>query len=130
MFVVEQQCIYLDIDGLDPKCLHLLGYDGEQLVAYLRLIPSDVHQSGNIALGRIISSSANRGAGIGIAMMKQAMQYIAQHYPEQDVQLAAQFYLRSFYEKFGFTSISEPYDDDGIKHIDMIYKHQFAQPNG
>lgn len=124
VFIIEQQCIYPDIDGLDLKCLHLLGYQNELLVAYLRLIPAEIHSSGNISLGRIITSPANRGVGIGEALMQQAMQYIAQTYQQQDVQIAAQFHLQTFYQKFGFTSISEPYDEDGIEHVDMLYTHR------
>ena len=124
VFVIEQQCIYPDIDGLDPDCIHLLGYDGDHLSAYLRLIPAAFHQSGNVALGRIISLATQRGSGIGKAMMQQAMLYASKHYPEQDVQLSAQYHLQAFYQKFGFSSISEPYDEDGIQHIDMLYNHK------
>jgi len=126
VFIVEQQCIYPDIDGLDVDCIHLLGLDEEQIIAYLRLIPAAIHESGNIALGRIISIASNRGAGIGKAMMQQAMSYITELFPKQNVQLAAQFYLHDFYQKFGFESISEPYDEDGILHIDMLYQHNSA----
>ena len=124
VFIIEQHCIYPDIDGLDPNCLHLLGYDGGDLIAYMRLIPADFHPSGNIALGRIISLATKRGTGIGKTMMQQAMEYTAEHYPQQDVQLAAQYYLRGFYQNFGFSSISEPYDEDGIRRIDMLRKYK------
>ena len=124
VFIIEQQCIYPDIDGLDPNCTHLLGYDGEYLTAYLRLIPAEIHDSGNVTLGRIISLATKRGTGIGKSMMKQAMLYTTKHYPEQDVQLAAQYYLQAFYQKFGFSCISKPYDDDGILHVDMLYRHR------
>ena len=121
VFIVEQQCIYPDIDGLDVNCLHLVGYDKEQLVAYLRLIPADFHHSGNIALGRIISLASMRGLGIGKMMMQQTMTYITEHFPSQPVQLSAQFHLLNFYQNYGFSSISEPYDEDGIRHIDMLH---------
>lgn len=121
VFIVEQHCIYPDIDGLDVNCLHLLGYVREQLVAYLRLIPSDFHCSGNIALGRIVSLASLRGLGIGKKMMKQAMTYIAAYFPHQSIQLSAQFHLLNFYQNYGFNCISEPYDEDGIKHIDMLF---------
>jgi len=120
VFIIEQNCIYPDIDGLDQKCRHLLGYDDEQLVAYLRLIPANYHGSGNIALGRIISLASKRGTGIGKTMMQQALLYASQHLPKQNIQLAAQCYLQKFYQSFGFNPISEPYDEDGIQHIDML----------
>ena len=121
VFIIEQQCIYPDLDGLDINCLHLLGYDSGQLVAYLRLIPADFHPSGNIALGRIISLASKRGLGIGKILMEQAMTYISEQFPHQKIQLSAQFHLLNFYQYFGFNVISEPYDEDGIKHIDMLY---------
>ncbi|MCP3673420.1 MAG: GNAT family N-acetyltransferase [Gammaproteobacteria bacterium] len=121
VFIVEQHCIYPDIDGLDVNCLHLVGYDSEQLIAYLRLIPADFHCSGNIALGRIVSLASKRGLGIGKMMMQQVMTYITKHFPHQSIQLSAQFHLLTFYQNMGFNSISEPYDEDGIKHIDMLF---------
>ena len=120
VFVLEQQCLYQDIDDLDPECLHLLGYDDQHLVAYLRLIPAEFHQPGNISLGRIISVGSRRRTGVGIALMQQAMSYVSANYPQQDIQIGAQSHLQAFYEKFGFKCISEPYDDDGIMHIKML----------
>ena len=124
VFVVEQQCLYLDIDGLDKKCLHFLGYVDEKLSAYLRVIPAELHHSGNIAIGRVLSKINNRGSGIGVQMMQQTMDYLQLHFPNQTIQLAAQYYLQKFYEKFGFTTIGEPYDEDGIMHIDMIFTRE------
>lgn len=122
VFVIEQECFYPDMDGLDQDCLHLLGYDGEQLVGYLRLIPAEIHQSGNVALGRIITLIEKRSAGIGSVMVKLAMEYCRENYPAKHIQLSAQYHLVAFYEKFGFSCISEPYDEDGIMHIDMLYQ--------
>jgi len=127
VFIVEQQCLYHDIDGLDLNCLHLLGYEGEQLVAYLRLIPAAFHNSGNVSLGRILSCATKRGTGIGKALMQQAMQFLTENYASQKIQLSAQFYLLNFYQNFGFERISEPYDDDGILHIDMLYEGRCGQ---
>ena len=124
VFIIEQQCIYPDIDGLDPQCMHLLGYENEQLVAYLRLIPAEFHRSGNIALGRIISSAQKRRSGLGRIMMQKAIQFALKQYPAQDIQLSAQYHLRRFYQNLGFNSISEAYDEDGIQHIDMLYESQ------
>lgn len=123
VFVVEQECIYLDMDGLDKQCLHLLAYVDDTLSAYLRVIPAESHASGSIALGRVLSKTENRGSGIGIQMMQQTMSYLEQHFPGQTIQLAAQCYLQNFYQKFGFTTIGEPYDEDGIMHIDMIFNN-------
>lgn len=121
VFILEQKCLYSDMDDVDANCIHLLGYQGETLTAYLRLIPAQYHASNNIALGRIISLASSRGAGLGLAMMQQAMDYTLEHYPNINIQLGAQCYLQAFYEKFNFKAISEPYDEDGIMHIDMLF---------
>ena len=122
VFIIEQKCIYADMDQLDFKCLHLLGYEGNNLVAYLRLMPAEFHSSGNIAFGRIIAVSNKRGSGLGKSLLQQAMCYVAETHPQQRIQLAAQCYLQGFYEKFDFEAMSEPYDEDGIPHIDMLYQ--------
>ncbi len=120
VFIIEQDCIYPDLDGLDFNCLHLLGYQDEQLIAYLRLIPAEFHPSKNTAFGRIISKSKNRGAGIGKLMVESAINYSKEHYPRKNIQLSAQQHLQEFYQKFGFISFGEAYDEDGIMHIDML----------
>jgi ElaA protein len=124
VFILEQECLYPDIDGLDSNCIHLLGYEGEILAAYLRFIPPEYHSSNNIAFGRITSLALKRGVGIGFAIMHQAMDYALEHYPNLNIQLGAQCYLQGFYEKFNFKAISEPYDEDGIMHIDMLFKRE------
>ena len=127
VFIIEQKCIYPDLDGLDLKALHLLGFDDKKLMAYLRLIPVTFHKSAHITFGRIISSKAKRGLGIGKALMQQAMQYSAEHFPAQNIQLSAQYHLVDFYHNFGFKNISEPYDDDGIMHVDMLYEQNHGK---
>jgi len=121
VFIIEQDCIYPDIDDLDQQCTHLLGYEGKQLIAYLRLIPANFSHSGNTSLGRIITMYDKRGIGLGGALMSETMAYIAEHFPGKKVQMSAQHHLQSFYQKYGFTSFDEPYDEDGILHIAMLY---------
>jgi len=121
VFIIEQECIYPDIDNLDQQCLHLLGYEGNQLIACLRLIPAASSHSGNLSLGRIITISQKRGIGLGSALMNETMTYLARHYSTEKVQLSAQHHLQSFYYKHGFMSIGEPYDEDGILHIAMLF---------
>ncbi len=120
--------IYPDIDDLDKDCIHLLGYQGENLVACLRLIPADWHPSGNIALGRILTHLNTRGTGTGKALMRETMAYLNKEYPEQKVQMSAQHHLQVFYQSYGFNSIGEPYDEDGIPHIAMLFDP--AKENG
>ncbi len=121
VFIVEQECIYPDIDGLDPQCLHLFGYQQDNLTACLRLIPAKFHQSGNIALGRILSHASQRGSGIGKMLMNEAMAYVNQNFPGQKVQMSAQFHLQAFYQNFGFSTMGEVYEEDGIPHINMLF---------
>ncbi|MDF1795091.1 MAG: GNAT family N-acetyltransferase [Coxiellaceae bacterium] len=119
VFVVEQQCIYQDLDGIDQQSWHLLGYEDEQLVVYLRIF-IDNNQS---VIGRIVTAQSHRGKGLGKEMMQQAMDYIQLHndrFP-QKIYLMAQHYLEGFYQSFGFETTSEPFDEDGIPHIDMLY---------
>lgn len=124
VFIVEQDCPYLDADGVDPVCLHLLGWleqaDGtRELVASLRLVPAGVKYE-EMSIGRVISTATVRGSGIGRALVEQAMAYIDAHHPGQAVRISAQQYLVRFYSGFGFVAVSEPYDEDGIPHVEML----------
>jgi ElaA protein len=123
IFVVEQQCVYQDIDGLDPLAWHLLAwqeFDGKpRLVAYLRVLPQGVKFT-EMSLGRVVSHSVVRGTGIGRALLTQALQQIEQHFHGQAIRISAQLYLQQFYEDFGFHTCSSVYDEDGIAHIEML----------
>ncbi len=123
VFVLEQTCIYQDIDGLDPACWHLLGWqaiDGvPQLVAYLRGLPPGLKFT-QASLGRVLTASAVRGSGTGRALLNEGLQRMQHQFPDQAIRIAAQCYLQSFYEDFGFVACSDMYDEDGIAHIDMM----------
>lgn len=123
VFILEQTCLYSDIDELDPHCIHLLGIDNDlsktKLAAYLRIIPADHHSSGYTSLGRILTAADYRGQSLGKAMMQETMHYLAEHYDGEMIHMSAQFYLEKFYAGFGFETVSKPYDDDGIMHLDM-----------
>ncbi|PVZ20382.1 MULTISPECIES: GNAT family N-acetyltransferase [unclassified Pseudomonas] len=118
VFVVEQQCAYPDIDGLDlaGDTHHLLGEQGEQLLAYLRLLPRD---TGEVAIGRVIIAPAARGQGLGHQLMAQALEQAALRWPGQGLYLSAQAHLTDYYKGYGFSPEGEPYLEDGIPHIDM-----------
>ena len=123
VFVVEQQCIYQDCDGLDQKAHHLLAWDcnGEQseVVAYLRILsPRD--GSDLPAIGRVVTHPEMRGKGLGKELMSRCLRCIDKLYPQSAITLSAQQYLTSFYESFGFHIASEGYEEDGIPHIRMI----------
>lgn len=119
VFVVEQHCFYLDADGLDQYADHLLGYLTGELVAYLRVMhPGKKHDVP--AIGRVLTAQCVRGQGYGKQLMAEAMARMAETYPGSAIRLSAQVHLQRFYEGFGFEAISEPYDDAGVPHIDMI----------
>ncbi len=119
VFVVEQACAYLDADGLDPECLHLsLNNDCGELLAYARLLPPGV-QGQEPAIGRVLVARQYRRQGLGRALMLRALDELAQRYPGQAVQVAAQLYLHDFYRSLGFAAIGEPFDEDGIPHLRM-----------
>ncbi len=123
VFVLEQDCVYLDLDGHDPAVLHLLGQDGDsgELLAYARLVPPGTKGPGQTQpmIGRVVTAPAARGQGAGRALMRQALRACAEHWPGQAVEIQAQSYLRAFYASLGFVATSAPYLDDDIEHIDM-----------
>lgn len=120
VFVVEQQSIYGDVDGVDRDCLHLLGVDGAgALVAYARLIaPGDKYPDAT-AIGRVVLEPACRGTGLGRVLMAEAVAACARHWPDAPMMLSAQADKLGFYQAFGFVPVSEPYDDGGILHVTM-----------
>jgi ElaA protein len=128
VFVVEQTCPFLDIDGADPACWHLLGFApsplgegrGEgNLVTYCRLVPPGVKYP-EPSIGRVVSSRKARRTGAGRALMKEAVARAEKLWPGHKLRIGAQMYLKAFYESYGFVQSSEPYDEDGILHIEMI----------
>jgi ElaA protein len=119
VFIVEQQCPYPDLDFKDQLCKHLLGFDGQSLAAYLRLLPKDNPYQDAISFGRVATATFARGKGYGKEMMNQILLYLKQHDNNLPIIISAQMYLEKFYQSFGFTTISEPYDEDWIPHIKM-----------
>ena len=120
VFVVEQNCPYLDVDGLDDQALHLMGWSDDGLVATLRLFPTFEPFEGRVSIGRICSRPDRRKSGVGRALMQQSIDLIDTRYAEKETQIGAQHYLKNFYENFGFEQCSEPYMEDGIEHILML----------
>ena len=118
VFVVEQDCPYLDADGLDQKAHHLLGYQEERLVAYARAFPPEVIYA-EAAIGRVITSAAIRGTGQGRPLMKTAMERVYEAYGACAIKLSAQAHLEAYYGDLGFAVCGEGYDEDGIPHLPM-----------
>jgi ElaA protein len=119
VFVVEQNCVFLDIDGLDPRTLHLLG-TGEDatLKAYARLIPPGV-KAPDAVIGRVVVSLAARASGAGGMLMAEAVAQCERLWPAHAITLHAQAHLDRFYGSFGFAPVGAPYVEDGIPHIEM-----------
>jgi len=121
VFVVEQDCPYLDADGKDQEAWHLLGYDEQgKLIAYTRLLDKGTTYLNYISIGRVVTSPAARGKGYGGQIMNESIRQIQHLYGAQDIKISAQVYLEQFYRSMGFESIGEGYLEDDIPHIAMI----------
>lgn len=120
VFVVEQRCAYLDPDGqdLDGDTCHLMGWEGDQLVAYLRLLDPE-SQGGDVVIGRVLTAPAGRGKGLGHEMMEQALKQAEKRWPEVPIYLSAQAHLQGYYGQYGFVVAGEEYLEDDIPHIGM-----------
>ncbi|MDX1451594.1 MAG: GNAT family N-acetyltransferase [Oleiphilaceae bacterium] len=120
VFVVEQQCIYHDIDGLDLNAEHILALRGhkKELVAYCRVLAPGVRYE-EVAIGRVIVAAPYRHSGLGGKLMQRALRHCDHRYPGTGVRISAQQHLVTFYQRQGFTVVSEPYDEDGIPHVEM-----------
>ncbi|WP_047243050.1 GNAT family N-acetyltransferase [Chromobacterium subtsugae] len=120
VFVLEQQSLYGDVDGVDTHCLHLSGRDeAGRLLAYARLIAPGEKYPDAAAIGRVVVEPAARGQGLGKALLAQAVAQCQARYPGRAIMLSAQQDASAMYAAFGFEPVSEPYDDGGILHLDM-----------
>jgi ElaA protein len=121
VFVVEQNCPYQDCDGKDPDSLHLMGRDDAgKLICYTRLLPKGLAYPEYVSIGRVVSSPAVRGAGVGKILMEKSIAHCRLLFGNQPIKIGAQSYLLKFYESFGFQSTGEEYLEDGIPHTKMI----------
>ncbi|VVD94678.1 GNAT family N-acetyltransferase [Pandoraea terrigena] len=124
VFVVEQQCPYQDIDGRDPLSLHLVAQVREaseppQIAAYLRLLPPGLAYD-EASIGRVITAASHRGTGLGRELLARAIAIADERWPSSSLRIGAQAHLEAFYGACGFVKASEPYDEDGIMHIEML----------
>ncbi|MFV8783761.1 GNAT family N-acetyltransferase [Microbulbifer sp. SA54] len=123
VFVVEQDCAYQDADGKDQCAWHLACWDytteSPTLLAYLRVVfPGKKYPEPSI--GRVLTTHSARGTGLGRELMRTAIENTQREYPESPIRISAQLYLEKFYTDLGFEQVSEPYDEDGIPHIEMV----------
>jgi ElaA protein len=122
VFVVEQNCVYGDIDGLDTQAWHLFAFGpGEgrpKLAGYLRvLLPDD--SDADIRIGRVLTTADFRGMGLGNQLLERAVGHITEQWPGVPIRLHAQAHLHAFYGAFGFKPVSEVHEEDGIPHVWM-----------
>lgn len=118
VFVVEQDCVYQDIDFKDQKSLHIIGYKNNKLVAYTRIFkPGDYFD--NASIGRVLIAAPERKFGFGHELIKASITAINKHFKVTKITISAQKYLKKFYETHQFIQIGEEYLEDGIPHIRM-----------
>jgi ElaA protein len=119
VFVVEQNCVYLDPDNKDLAGLHLMGWDNDHLAAYSRILPAGVAYP-EVSIGRVVSSPQSRRYGYGKELITESIKLITNTYGEQPIRIGAQLYLHDFYQRFGFIRQGDMYLEDGIPHVIML----------
>ncbi|WP_293298091.1 GNAT family N-acetyltransferase [Allomuricauda sp.] len=119
VFVVEQDCVYQDVDNKDQKALHIIGTKNGEIVAYTRIFkPGDYFN--NVSIGRVVVSQDQRKYGLGKRIMQASLAAIDQRFPNQPIEISAQSYLLKFYTELGFKITGEEYLEDGIPHRRML----------
>ena len=119
VFVVEQTCIYQDLDEKDKKAYHLFCENNGEIVAYLRILDKGVSYP-EISIGRVLTRETNRRTGLAREMMQKAISFVEEELSEMQIRISAQLYLKKFYESLGFLMTSEVYLEDDIEHIEMV----------
>jgi ElaA protein len=121
VFTVEQNCVFQDIDGADDKAMHLLGTQNGQLVAYARCFPAGV-KFAEASIGRVVTRSLARGSGLGHLLIQQAVSSVCGLWGPQPIRIGAQARLKAYYSGHGFVDVGVPYIEDGIDHLEMVWK--------
>lgn len=121
VFIIEQNCVYQDIDDKDHPALHLMYFDEEKLIGYTRILPPGISYT-DPSIGRVVTAPSVRNKGLGKELMQKSIEACINRYGTVNITLSAQLYLKKFYESFDFISIGEKYLEDGIDHIKMTRK--------
>jgi ElaA protein len=119
VFVIEQNCIYQDADNKDGASYHLMGWDGDTLACYCRILPPGVSYP-EASIGRVVSSPSYRNIGCGRELMNRAIILTQAQFHCNTIKISAQLYLQQFYSLLGFVQVSETYLEDNIPHIEML----------
>ena len=120
VFVVEQDCVYQDMDNKDQRAIHVLGMEQDRLVGYTRIFgPGDYF--GRASIGRVVVDPDRRMYGYGKQLMLASLAWLKEHFPDSGIEISAQSYLLPFYGGLGFTARGEEYMEDGIPHVRMLY---------
>ncbi|GAA6140366.1 GNAT family N-acetyltransferase [Hydrogenophaga sp. 5NK40-0174] len=124
VFVVEQNCVYQDVDGKDPQALHVMGWHASDtgsptLLASTRLLPPGASFA-EASIGRVVTAPVTRGTGLGHELMAKSIDCLFRQWGVQDIRIGAQSHLQGFYARHGFVRDSDEYDEDGIPHVEMV----------
>jgi ElaA protein len=121
VFIIEQDCIYPDIDNKDQKGLHVLGISNDEIISYARIFkPGDYFDTASI--GRVVTDKSFRNQKVGYTLMQKSIAALEEYFAETTITISAQQYLTGFYESLGFVQVGEGYLEDDIPHIKMVKK--------
>lgn len=123
VFIVEQNCPYLDCDGKDPQGSHAYIHRNHEILAYARLLPKGISYSDYCSIGRVITTEKERNTGLGRQLMEYCIEQCKKLYPGSDIKISAQSYILDFYSSLGFRITGDLYLEDDIPHQAMIYSH-------
>ena len=119
IFIIEQACIYPDIDDKDEGAFHLMAFDGSKIVGSVRILGRGVSYE-EVSVGRVTVAKNARGRGIAKEMMQQAMDFVENEMREKHIRISAQSYIVPLYASLGFEIVSEEYLEDDIPHFEML----------
>jgi ElaA protein len=121
IFVVEQDCVYNDLDDRDQFGMHVIGRINNEIAAYARVLPVNIRFQ-EVSIGRVVVASKHRGRSLGKNIMQTCINYVYSDGNNDNIRISAQCYLKRFYSELGFEVVSEEYLEDNIPHIEMLYK--------
>lgn len=121
IFVVEQDCVYNDLDNFDKEAVHVLYVENNEIIATARLLQPGTRFA-DFSIGRVVVKKEKRGKGLGKALMNAAIDYCVANWKAEKIKISAQQYLQRFYGELGFVVITEMYLEDDIPHVGMVYK--------